>query len=65
MSSEYRFQKFLYVTSLALAAMGPMNHKWESRVMMRDSSIKNLSMISDLHFRYLPNSPYHCRVVLG
>jgi hypothetical protein len=29
-SSEYRFQKFLYVTSLALAAMGPINHKWES-----------------------------------
>jgi hypothetical protein len=33
------------VTSLALTAVGPVNHKWESRVMMRHSSVKNPSMI--------------------
>jgi hypothetical protein len=44
-SSEYRFRKFLFVTSLALAAAGPVNHKWESRVARKDSSVKNPNMI--------------------
>jgi hypothetical protein len=39
------FEKFLYVTSLALTAMGPVNHKWESQATVRDPSLKNPSMI--------------------